>query len=225
MSDNQKHVDGHAYFIRKPIDYLEVLKGTLSMHHNLYNQPKPYHIVQTIELSKNKFFEFANYGMMRDKDFLKENTAKCHVNEHGICQVIRVVNESNPDESLLINTEGYNYARYTAMEIYYPEILKEDIRYMTAYSKAFIPKSNHWYEGRVDGYKVYAKVYPKPSEYGIDNGRISKLTILDSENNTIANYDRGWDVMPKAEYMEILEKAIITLEHIKPKQKSRNQDR
>ena len=39
------------------------------------------------------------------------------------------------------------------------------------------------------------KVFEEPSEYGINQGRISKLT-LKNNNKVIANYDRGWDIMP-----------------------------
>ena len=41
-------------------------------------------------------------------------------------------------------------------------------------------------------YQAVAKVYDVPSEYGIDEGRVSKLT-LKHKGNEILNYDRGWD--------------------------------
>ena len=45
----------------------------------------------------------------------------------------------------------------------------------------------------------WVKVYDTPSaEYGIEGGRISKLTIKIYGEIT-ANYDRGWDVEPKDE--------------------------
>ena len=46
------------------------------------------------------------------------------------------------------------------------------------------------------GYTYMAKVYDEPSRLGIDNGRISKLTVCDYRK-TVVNYDRGWDVWPK----------------------------
>nr|DAS04075.1 MAG TPA: hypothetical protein [Caudoviricetes sp.] len=39
------------------------------------------------------------------------------------------------------------------------------------------------------------KVFEEPSKYGINGGRISKLT-LKANKRVIANYDRGWDIMP-----------------------------
>ena len=48
-----------------------------------------------------------------------------------------------------------------------------------------------WYEGDIRGYKIQAKIFDEPSQFGIDNGRISKLWI--SGNGEELNYDRGWD--------------------------------
>ncbi len=48
-------------------------------------------------------------------------------------------------------------------------------------------------DNQVVGYSM--KVFEEPSEYGINQGRISKLT-LKNDNKVIANYDRGWDIMP-----------------------------
>lgn len=39
------------------------------------------------------------------------------------------------------------------------------------------------------------KVFEESSRYGINQGKISKLTLR-SNNKVIANYDRGWDIMP-----------------------------
>lgn len=45
----------------------------------------------------------------------------------------------------------------------------------------------------------WVKHYDEPSEtYGINGGRISKLTIKIDDRIT-ANYDRGWDVEPADE--------------------------
>ena len=59
-----------------------------------------------------------------------------------------------------------------------------------------------WDKGtlEIDGTKVdyWVKHYEKGSEFGIDEGRISKLDCrLDGER--ILNYDRGWDLEPQTE--------------------------
>lgn len=41
----------------------------------------------------------------------------------------------------------------------------------------------------------WAKVYDEGSEYGINDGRVSKLTIK-IDGKTVVNYDRGWDIEP-----------------------------
>lgn len=44
----------------------------------------------------------------------------------------------------------------------------------------------------------WVKVFEKGSEYGINNGRISKLTIK-IDGTITASYDRGWDIKPAEE--------------------------
>ncbi len=68
-----------------------------------------------------------------------------------------------------------------------------------------------WQEGTIGipkkdgGYTVvhyWAKVYDTGSRYGIDGGRISKLT-LKADGKVIYNYDRGEDVPPQNEAAEM----------------------
>ena len=68
-----------------------------------------------------------------------------------------------------------------------------------------------WQEGTIGipkkggGYTVihyWAKVYDTRSRYGIDGGRISKLT-LKADGKVIYNYDRGEDVPPQNEAAEM----------------------
>ena len=47
-------------------------------------------------------------------------------------------------------------------------------------------------------FEYWAKVYDKPSEYGINEGRVSKLTIR-IDGTVVCNYDRGWDMEPKTQ--------------------------
>ena len=53
-----------------------------------------------------------------------------------------------------------------------------------------IPKEGH---NRIAHYWV--KSYARKSRYGIEGGKISKLLIR-IEGETVANYDRGWDIKP-----------------------------
>lgn len=70
------------------------------------------------------------------------------------------------------------------------------------------PGSN-WIKGSIahngKEYEISAKVYDKGSEYGINNGRISKLWVRPKEGGKpIINYDRGWDIKPTKEYKKLL---------------------
>ena len=49
--------------------------------------------------------------------------------------------------------------------------------------------------GKPTAVHYWVKHYKNPSKYGINNGRISKLTIKIAGKIT-ANYDRGWDIEP-----------------------------
>lgn len=58
-----------------------------------------------------------------------------------------------------------------------------------------------WTKGamRIEGTEVlfWIKHFEEPSvDYGIDGGRISKLTLKQGGTYT-ANYDRGWDIEPE----------------------------
>lgn len=44
-------------------------------------------------------------------------------------------------------------------------------------------------------YFYSVKVFDKGSQFGIDGGRISKLSIT-LDDNFVVNYDRGWDIKP-----------------------------
>ena len=45
-------------------------------------------------------------------------------------------------------------------------------------------------------FSYWVKVYEEGSEYGIDEGKISKL-MLKRDGRVVCNYDRGWDIRPR----------------------------
>jgi len=62
------------------------------------------------------------------------------------------------------------------------------------------PLTEHWLQGYVNKWPEYtfsAKVFDVGSGYGIDGGRISKLTIM-RKGDTVMSYDRGWDETPSS---------------------------
>ncbi len=56
----------------------------------------------------------------------------------------------------------------------------------------------------IDGERVryWALVFDEPSDYGIDGGRISKLTVR-HKDTCLLNYDRGWDRLPETKMARI----------------------
>ena len=52
-----------------------------------------------------------------------------------------------------------------------------------------------WYEGYVDGYFVYARVFEEPSKFGINDGRMTALVIAPDKATVLdarVNYDCGY---------------------------------
>ena len=65
-----------------------------------------------------------------------------------------------------------------------------------------------WREGTFEDYRWCAKIYDRPSTFGIDEGRISKLTIIDRKTETVLyNYDRAheFDDLPSVPALEKVE--------------------
>lgn len=78
---------------------------------------------------------------------------------------------------------------------------------------------NNWKQGAVripnsnNGYNTFIysmKRFDEPSEYGINGGRISKLTLRDKDSGEfVVNYDRGWDMEPETEEADTAVKILI----------------
>ena len=63
-----------------------------------------------------------------------------------------------------------------------------------------------WKEGSLKVYSsifhYWIKVYETGSQWGIDGGKVSKLT-LKRDGKIVANYDRGWDIKPTCKEAEM----------------------
>jgi hypothetical protein len=67
-----------------------------------------------------------------------------------------------------------------------------------------------WTNGKMDGYEFFVKHYDEGSQYGIGEGKISKLSIR-KDDTELYNYDRGLDFdrldeNGKAVYEKLLER-------------------
>jgi len=67
--------------------------------------------------------------------------------------------------------------------------------------------SKGWKEWSEDGYSISMLAFDEPSQYGIDEGKISKLFIKKG-NKVVCNYDRGWDVEPKGDVKKLFDDII-----------------
>jgi hypothetical protein len=81
-------------------------------------------------------------------------------------------------------------------------------------------KESNWVSGKTSyndiEYKWSAKLYDEPSTFGINDGRVSKLEVINSTERII-HYDRGWDIKPKkADHKNIL-RSILKLCEDSPK--------
>jgi len=69
-------------------------------------------VEKTIPLSGKEFDVFSK-NLLRDWDFIKENVGLMHFDENGVYHCLLVTGESRED-GILVQSEGYNYARYSA---------------------------------------------------------------------------------------------------------------
>lgn len=69
-----------------------------------------------------------------------------------------------------------------------------------------------WKEGTLgvngDIFHYWVKQYEEPSQFGIEGGRVSKLT-LKRKGQIVFSYDRGWDIRPVDENTEIALRILL----------------
>ena len=58
-------------------------------------------------------------------------------------------------------------------------------------------------------YRIMMVRFEEPSNYGIRQGRISKLWMSNVEDGEFINYDRGWDMHPATTEAKAVLAAII----------------
>lgn len=96
-----------AAFTRKPANLDELIAWDKAA-----KQRCKYTIEKTIELSNAEFESFAN-DLLADRDFIKENLNTMFVDKLGIRHCLHV-KKSGHAGSIIILSEGYDYARYAA---------------------------------------------------------------------------------------------------------------
>lgn len=75
----------------------------------------------------------------------------------------------------------------------------------------------NWIIGTIDGMSFEAKVYDIPSEFGIDDGKVCKLSVCrDKDNGEIIAYERGWEKYPADKYEELLDAILEYCKELPP---------
>ncbi len=95
-------------FIRKAVD-LDDLKQQMPKS---LNQAKEYVIEKTIELDKNEW-DCLIYDFFGYKDYIKENLGLMYEKDNVWHCIL--ITTKNCDIGILLQTEGYGYARYTSV--------------------------------------------------------------------------------------------------------------
>lgn len=104
----------NANFIRKPSSKNELL-------------PTDEFVIEKVVEIDNVIFEIFLNNLLNDYDFIKDNKDLMYCDENNVMHCIYVTTKDS-DFGVLIESEGYNYARYCA---YLPKILltiKEEIK-------------------------------------------------------------------------------------------------
>ena len=80
----------------------------------------------------------------------------------------------------------------------------------TAYEIQAKKTRQGWINGTINGYAFQALLFDEGSEFGINEGRVSKLWVRDEARmQTIMNYERGWDIRPRAAAERRLLEALL----------------
>ncbi|MCX7633235.1 MAG: hypothetical protein N2Z22_07885 [Turneriella sp.] len=100
-----------AYFGRK-IPNIEALKAATRQAKQEKYSGSAYTVVREIEFSDEEFKNFAE-DLLEDQPWIKKTDGG--MNQAGEIRCIRVRNVHS-GERILVNSEGYDYPRYTAIE-------------------------------------------------------------------------------------------------------------
>jgi len=96
-----------AIFRRKAVDISE-----LKTRSDLTRYGNQYVIEKVVELEQAEYDEFAN-NLLDDRDFIEENKDLMFVDTNDVWHCI-LVKAKGATDGILVESEGYEYARYTA---------------------------------------------------------------------------------------------------------------
>lgn len=103
-----------AYIVRKAANVEEWEAGKAYIKRNCGTKAKHEVVIEkTITLTSTEFAKFCD-NFLEDMDFIKENLGFMRVDENEIWHCIKVT-ASGSKISVLVESEGYDYARYTSV--------------------------------------------------------------------------------------------------------------
>lgn len=102
----------HKALFGRKVSNLAELKEITESATKQGQQGQNYIVTKEVELEDTDFHNFTN-DFFNDQPWISEDDGG--VNEHREVRCIRVLNKGT-DEKVLVNTEGYTYPRYTAIE-------------------------------------------------------------------------------------------------------------
>ncbi len=100
-----------AIFVRKASD-CDVVREVTEELKNEGNEGKPYRVTREVELSDKAYKKLTN-DLLQDQAFIQNDEGG--INDEGEVLCIRVINKVSR-ERILIDPQGYEYPRYTAIE-------------------------------------------------------------------------------------------------------------
>ena len=101
-----------AFFGRKVL-HLDELKDLTLRAVKEGHKGQPYIIIREVFLANEYFMDFAG-DFLKDQFWIRSEDGG--INMNGEVRCVRV-NNMDTDEKVLVNSEGYDYPRYTALEI------------------------------------------------------------------------------------------------------------
>lgn len=104
---------GQCYFIRKATNLEEVEVDTKKIRVNS-SKKESFIIEKVIELSTTQYEAFSQ-NLLDDRDFISEHLLNMGVDQNGIWHCILVKETTTNATGILINSEGYSYARYVGI--------------------------------------------------------------------------------------------------------------
>ena len=99
-----------AFFSRKATNRAELLENEARK----FVAERGFKVIGKKVLS-HEAYENLIQNLLEDNELIKEVTNKCGTEEDGTARCFLFKDETRNDEALLVNSEGYDYARYAAI--------------------------------------------------------------------------------------------------------------